>query len=410
MNPTQANQPERYDAIVVGARVAGASTAMLLARRGLKVLMVDRRRPGGDTLSTHAQMRGATLQLQRWGLLDRVKKTGAPPVTRTTFHYGDTIEVIDLKPSAGVGALYAPRRDLLDSILVEAAEEAGVDVRFGITVQDLLRDDTDRVVGITGRTSSGDPVRAVAPITIGADGIRSIVARRAGAVVEHRGTAASAIIYSYWSGDISEGYEWFYRPGVSAGFIPTNGPTNGPTHDPGGSSETCIWVGAPATRFNSELRTDLEASFHRVLEEAAPEGAARLERLGRRESRVYGFPGVPGFMRRAYGAGWALVGDASHFKDPLSAHGITDALRDAEFLSDAIVAIGAGAPEAEALAAYARTRDSLSITLHEATNELAAYQWDLGEVREILLAMSKAMKKEVDALLSDDRQHSRPAA
>lgn len=398
MSRTKPTEQERYDAIVVGARVAGASTAMLLARRGLRVLMVDRRQPGSDTLSTHALMRGGVLQIQRWGLLDRVKEAGAQPVKRTTFHYGDTVETIDLKPSAGIEALYAPRRNVLDSILVEAAAEAGVDIRFGITVQDLLTDQTDRVVGIAARASSGLPVRATAPITVGADGIRSVVARRVGAPVEHQGTGASAIIYSYWSGKIADGYEWFYRPGVSAGLIPTNG------------GETCVWIGAPRKRFMSELRRDLEDSFHRILEEAAPEAVGRLESRGRRESRFFGFPGVPGFMRRPYGAGWALVGDSSHFKDPLSAHGITDALRDAEFLADAVAAMGCGVPEKEALTAYTQVRDRLSMNLHQATDELAAYRWDLSKARELLLAMSRAMKEEVDALMSLAEAQVRTAA
>jgi flavin-dependent dehydrogenase len=386
------NQPERYDAIVVGARVAGASTAMLMARRGLRVLMVDRRRPGSDTLSTHALMRGGVLQLQRWGLLERVKETGAQPVRKTTFHYGDTVETIDLKPSAGVEALYAPRRNALDSILVEAAADAGVEVRFGVTVQDLITDPAGRVVGIAARTNSGTRLSATAPITIGADGMRSVVAQQAGAAFEHQGTGASAIIYSYWSGKISEGYEWFYRPGVSSGLIPTNG------------GETCVWIGAPTERFMSELRTDLEESFHRVLAEAAPEAVVRLESGGCRESRFHGFPGVPGFMRQPHGAGWALVGDSSHFKDPLSAHGITDALRDAEFLAEAVASAGRGLSEREALVTYGQVRDRLSMRLHEATDALATYQWDLSEVRELLLAMSKSMKEEVEALLSIDQQ------
>lgn len=402
MKPTENREPNRYDAVVVGARVAGASTAMLLARRGLRVLLVDRRRPGADTLSTHAQMRGATLQLQRWGLLDRVRATGAPPINRTTFHYGDSVEAIELKPSAGVQALYAPRRDALDSLLVEAAVEAGARVRFGVTVRDLIRDREGRVGGILGRTSSGAPVQARAPITVGADGVRSVVAQRAGARMERQGVAAGAILYSYWSGTLADGYEFFYRPGVSAGLIPTNGPADG--------GETCVWVGAPAERFERELRSDLRESFHRVLGEAAPEAARRLASAGRRESRIYGFPGIAGFLRRPYGAGWALVGDASHFKDPLSAHGITDALRDAELLADAVTAIAGGVDEEHALAAYHRTRDRLSMELHEATGELAAYDWDLDRAREILLAMSKAMKAEVEALLALDPRRYQPAA
>ena len=122
-----------YDAIVVGARVAGAATAMLLARRGLRVLMVDRRRPGSDTLSTHALMRGGVLQLSRWGLLDRVIAAGTPAVTQTVLHYGDTSETVAIRPKAGVPSLFAPRRTVLDPILVDAAEEEGVDVRYGVT-------------------------------------------------------------------------------------------------------------------------------------------------------------------------------------------------------------------------------------------------------------------------------------
>ena len=279
----------RYDVIVVGARAAGASTAMLMARRGLRVLLLDRRRPGTDTLSTHAQMRGATLQLLRWGLLDRIRRTDAPPIRQTTFHYGDAVEVVDLKPSAGVEALYAPRRTVLDTMLVDAAREAGVDVRFGVTVQDLLRNDDGRVIGVLARSRSGVPLRIVAPITVGADGVRSVVARHAGATVQRRGTNAGAIIYSHWSGPIADGYEWFYRPGVSAGLIPTN------------HGETCIWVGAPSDRFMHELRWDPEAAFHNVLNEVSPEAAARLASLGRRQSRFSGFPGMPGFLRRPFG-------------------------------------------------------------------------------------------------------------
>jgi flavin-dependent dehydrogenase len=386
-----------YDAIVVGSRVAGASTAMLMARRGMRVLMLDRRQPGTDTLSTHAQMRGATLQLQRWGLLDRVKRTDAPPIRRTTFHYGDATEVVDLKPSAGVEALFAPRRTVLDTILVDAAREAGVDVRFGVTVQDLLTRN-GRVIGVIARSQTGQPMRVVAPITIGADGVRSVVARRAGATVEHSGANASAVIYGYWSGPIADGYEWFYRPGSSAGLIPTN------------HGETCAWVSVPSARFMRELRGDLEGSFHRVLTETTPEGAARLRSLGRRERRFAGFAGIPGFLRRPYGPGWALVGDSSHFKDPLSAHGITDALRDAEFLADAVANVAGGSPEVPTLAAYAGRRDDLSLDLHTATDQLAAYRWDLARVRELLFDMNRAMKHEVEALMSLDHHTTTAAA
>ena len=128
-----------YDVVVVGARVAGASTAMLLARAGLKVALLDRGDYGSDTLSTHALMRAGVLQLSRWGVLDEVVAAGTPPVDKTLFHYGDGDMVqVSIRSSRGVDALYAPRRFVIDRILVDAAAAAGVDVHHGVTVTELL--------------------------------------------------------------------------------------------------------------------------------------------------------------------------------------------------------------------------------------------------------------------------------
>ena len=129
-----------YDVVVVGGRVAGASTAMLLARAGARVALVDRTAYGSDTLSTHGLMRSGVLQLFRWGLLDDVVAAGTPPIRRTLFRYADgESALVSIRPSAGVDALYAPRRYLLDRILVDAAAKAGVDVRHLTTVTGLLR-------------------------------------------------------------------------------------------------------------------------------------------------------------------------------------------------------------------------------------------------------------------------------
>jgi flavin-dependent dehydrogenase len=143
-----------YDAVIVGARCAGAATAMLLARRGLSVLVLERARPGTDTLSTHALMRGGVVQLRRWGLLDRLVEAGTPPVRRTSFHYGDETVTVSVKPAAGVDALYAPRRTLLDRVLVDAAVEAGAEVRFGVDVTGVLRHPDGRVGGVVARTGA----------------------------------------------------------------------------------------------------------------------------------------------------------------------------------------------------------------------------------------------------------------
>lgn len=363
-----------YDVVIVGARPAGAATAMLLAKEGLDVLVVDRSAYGRDTLSTHALMRGGVLQLTRWGLLDRIVEAGTPPVRRTVFHYEDGVTGVSIKPAAGVDALYAPRRTLLDRVLVDAARAAGATVRYGATVTDVRRDAHGCVKGIVARDLSGEIFDVSAGLTIGADGTGSVVARAVDAPFERVGTSASAFSYAYWSGLEVEGYEWFYRPGVMAGFIPTN------------DGEVCVCVGAPPDR----LRPD---SYDDVLQAAATDA---LDRFGgaRRTSKLRRFAGITGYMRRASGPGWALVGDAGYFKDPLSTHGITDALRDAELLARAVVA--------GRLDEYQRERDRLSRQLFDVVDELASYRWDMDRVRQILLALSSAMTDEIEALLALD--------
>jgi flavin-dependent dehydrogenase len=378
---------EEFDAVIVGARCAGAATAMLMARAGLRVLVVDRTHPSRDTLSTHALMRAGVLQLSRWGLLPRIVAAGTPPITATTFHYGDHAETLQL-----AAPLYAPRRTVLDTVLLSAAQEAGAQARFGVDVTQLCRDRTGRVNGMRGRARGGDALTFRAPLTIGADGLRSTVARLAGAPMVYRGDSASAIMYGYWPSPPTTQFDWFYRPGVSAGIIPTN------------DGQVCIWAGLPAQRFADEHRGGLADLFTRVLAEAAPAAAALVagtERLG----PLRGFPGVPSHLRRAIGPGWALVGDAGYFKDPLTAHGITDALRDAEFLARAVVD---GGPAA--LAEYEWTRDRLSLALLEVTESIAAYRWDLSQIRELLLTESAVMKPEIAALRALDTPASTQAA
>jgi 2-polyprenyl-6-methoxyphenol hydroxylase-like FAD-dependent oxidoreductase len=378
------NRPEHadYDAVVVGARAAGASTAYLLARHGLRVLLVDRGRYGTDTLSTHALMRGGVLQLSRWGLLDKIIAAGTPPVRRSTFRYADAVVPIDIKTTRGVDALYAPRRTVLDPLLVDAATGAGADVRFGVGVVDLERDDAGAVTGIVARTRSGRTVRARARIVVGADGARSTVAERAGAVIERVGTSVAATTYGYWRGLETDGYEWNFRPGAGSGVIPTN------------DGQACVYVHSSPNRIG---RGGL-AVVNEILAESSPELAARLViAVPPRSMRTY--TGQPGYVRRSWGAGWALVGDAGFFKDPLSAHGLTDALRDAELLANAIVAVVVdGAREDEALAGYQETRDALSAALFDVMNVIAGHRWTDEEIPGLLLQLSAAMTDEVEAL------------
>jgi flavin-dependent dehydrogenase len=379
-----------HDVLIVGARVAGAATAMLLARAGLRVLVVDQSREGSDTLSTHAFMRGGVIQLSRWGLLDDLRAAGTPPIRRTVIRYGDREEVVDIKPMPHCDALYAPRRTTLDPLLVEAARRAGAEVRFGVRVTGLLRDDAGRVTGARVRDRAGREHDLHARVTIGADGVRSTVAREVDAPVEVQGRHATAFVGGYISGVQADGYQWLYGERTAGGIIPTD-------HD-----EVCAWVGVPSHRFG-ELRGRPELGFDDVFQELAPDWLTRL-RAGTQHGPMRGYAGIPGYLRRAWGPGWALVGDAGYFKDPLSTHGMTDALRDAELLTDALVEAaqdGTPAAEATALAAYQERRDALSHELFAVVDQVAG-GWTLPELPGLLRQLSHAMRAEVDHLLERD--------
>lgn len=375
---------KQYDVVIVGARVAGAATALLLARAGHRVVVVDRARRGSDTLSTHALMRPAVLQLERWGVLPAIVVAGTPGHRRVTFHYGD--EAVDV---ATKRHLYAPRRTVLDPALVAAAEAAGARFRFGVDVRGLQRDADGTVTGIRGRDASGATVLLGGRITVGADGRRSRVAREVTAPVVHRGSTASAFVYGYWSGVATSGFEWCFSPGSTAGLIPTDG------------GLTCVFVGVPAARFG-ELRSDLERSVHDVLRRTSATAAERVAR-GRLAGRVRGFPGMPSLLHRPWGPGWTLVGDAGYWKDPATAHGISDALRDAELVAAAIDAGLCGhADMDDSLAAYAEFRDELSLPMLAATDAVAGFGWDLPGVQRLHLRMSETMQREVEVLAARD--------
>ena len=375
-----------YDAIVVGARAAGAATAMLLARQGRRVLVVDRGRYGADTLSTHGLMRAGVLQLHRWGLIDRIVEAGTPPIRRTTFTYDTHQVVITIKPSFGVDALYAPRRTVLDPILVDAAAEAGAEIWYGVAVTDVCRDDHGRVTGIVGRDEYGRALAIDAGIVIGADGVRSTVAQRVGASIEHAGTGATSVVYGYWSDLDTDGYEWVYRPGSMAGIIPTN------------DGQACVFAGSTAARVGAGGIDRLR----QILADASPEVAARVA-AATAPRGVRRFNGLPGFIRRPWGPGWALVGDAGYWKDPISVHGLTDAFRDAELLARAIGSSEPGEPDrAEALADYQATRDHLSRPLFDVVDTIAAQRWTEREIPDLLIQLSSAMAAEVEALAALD--------
>jgi flavin-dependent dehydrogenase len=369
---------QRYDAVVVGARCAGAATGMLLARAGARVLIVDREATGTDTLSTHALMRGAVGQLSRWGLLPRIVAAGTPAIRTTRFAYGtDGVEVA-IRPSHGVDALYAPRRTVLDPVLAAGAAAAGAELRWGVSAQEVLRGMDGRVTGVRLVGPDQQAVDVAAGLVIGADGRRSTVARRVAAPVIEAGTRAASVTFAYVEGLEDRGYRWHYGRGASAGAIPTN------------FGQHCVFVSVPPERYRAEMRSDMAAGLMRGLAEVDPALAAEVV-AGRIVSRPLGFAGEPGFLKRSHGPGWALVGDAGLFRDPITSHGITDALRDAEIFARAVIEEGE-----RGLARYQAARDALSLDLFRLTDRIAGLDWDMETVQGLHRDLSRAMKAEQD--------------
>ena len=380
----------RYDVVIAGARCAGAATAMLLARRGLRVLVVDPAKRGSDTLSTHALMRGAVLQLHRWGLLDAVRSSGTPAIRKTTFHYGDEVIGIPIKERDGVDALYAPRRTVLDSVLVDAALAAGAEVVHGRSVVDLIRDDDGRVRGAKISGADRQEIDVEADLVIGADGVRSRVTRILGLGSETTASHTTASIYGYWTGLELEGYHWYYDLGAAVGSIPTN------------NGETCVFASVPQNRFEADRGRGLEALYREALSDVSSDLAQRVAGSDG-PGRLRAFAGEPGFLRQAVGPGWALAGDAGYFRDPLTAHGITDALREAEFLVQAVVEGGD-----DALVAYQASRDARVRGLLDITDQIASFEWDMQEVKDQHLVLAREMNSLVDAIRTLDLEVPAP--
>ena len=357
---------------------------MLLARAGHRVLMVDRGQYGTDTISTHALMRGAVVQLHRWNILPAVIAADTTPVRQATFFYGteDAPVSVPVKPRDGIEALYAPRRYVLDRLMVDAAVASGAEVAYGVRVHPhgLQRSATGRVTGVVLEDESGAVHQIAANIVVGADGMRSTVARLVDAQTYRVGQHATATLYGHWSGLDVAGYEWYFAPGLSAGAIPTNG------------GEVCVSLTVPGTEFKRLFAHQMDAAFHALLFQVAPGLAEQVDRAGRLP--LQGFAGHAGFFRQSYGPGWALVGDAGYFKDPLTAHGITDALRDAELLADAI-----DAGSAEAFVEYQEQRDEASLEFFQTTDAIASFRWNLRELRVLHETMAKAMSREVKQLV-----------
>jgi 2-polyprenyl-6-methoxyphenol hydroxylase-like FAD-dependent oxidoreductase len=360
-----------YDAIVVGARCAGSPTAMLLARQGHRVLLVDRATFPSDTVSTHIVHPPGVAALERWGLLERLRATGCPPIDTYSFDFGPfTLAGAPGTPDSPVA--YCPRRTVLDKLLVDAAAESGADVREGFTVDELEFDD-GRVVGVRGHGKGGRPVVEHAEVVIGADGRFSLLAKTVASEQYHERGPILSGYYSYWSGLPTDGrFEVYARP--------DRGWAAAPTHD----DLTLVVAGWPY-REHEANKHDVEGNYLGMFD-LAPEFAERI-RGATRESRMAG-TAVENYFRKPYGPGWALVGDAGYNKDFITAQGIADAFRDAELCADALHrALTGTSPFEETMAAYQTTRDAHVLPMFEFTCQLATLDPPPPEMQQLLAAV-----------------------
>jgi len=349
-----------YDAIVIGARCAGSPTAMLLARRGFRVLLLDRATFPSDTISTHILWPHGAEILARWGLLPRLAATGVPPICRRMKFDVGPFALHGTVPDANDGrGGFCPRRTVLDTLLLSAAAEAGVEIREGFAVDDLLMAD-GAVVGVRGRARGSPPIEERARVVIGADGVNSFVARSVRAPEYDARPVTACGYYSYFSGVAQDDIELYVRHHYAFGGAPTNDGLH------------LVMVNWPASHF-PRVRADVEGHIWRALE-GSPDFVERV-RTGRREEKWYGTAGVPGYFRKPYGNGWALVGDASYNRDPITAQGISDAFIDAASLADALSrALSGDGTFDDRLAAHEAARNERVRPMYDFTTKLAALE------------------------------------
>ena len=363
-----------YDAIIVGARCAGSPTAILLARMGYRVLLLDKATFPSDTMSTHFAHPPGLAALARWGLLERLEATGCPPVETYSFDFGPLTISGSPRPIDGIAHGYCPRRTVLDQLLVDAAVEAGAELREGFTVDEILAGD-GTVTGIRGHAKGGKEVTERARVVIGADGKHSLVAKTVQPEEYNERRSHLAMYYAYWSGLPSSGFETTIRAENRRGWAAI------PTHD----DLTVLPFAWPVEEFHAN-RKDIEGNFFAAMD-SAPQFAERV-RAAKRESKFIGSAELPGYFRKPFGPGWALLGDAGYHKNPITAMGINDAFRDAELVAGALddAFLGKRSYE-EGMSHYQQARDHEALPVYEFTDDFAQLQPPPPEMQQLLGAM-----------------------
>ncbi|MEU8777264.1 NAD(P)/FAD-dependent oxidoreductase [Streptomyces sp. NPDC048606] len=374
-----------YDVIIVGARISGSATALILAGRGYRVLLVDRITfPSPTSSSTNLIHPPGVLRLRRWGVLDRLKSHTIPEITHYSLQSGSVRLVAPLPAVEGVGYALSPPRISLDQALAEAAVEAGAELREGISVQELLREN-DTVVGVGGVSKSSGRIHEKATIVVGADGKNSRVAQLAGAEKYRDEPVLSKSSWTYWEGLEQEPLVRTYRKS-------RRHPFSWPTHD----GLSIVGVAWPADTFPSGDPDQTDRTVVEAFTDADPEFAERLLQGRRGDRWLTG--AVPNFLRTSHGPGWALVGDAGATRDPITASGITHALLGAELLADAITEGLSERPMAEAMADYTARRDRLIGDHYDYTRDYAKVADHSPEERALIAAMSRSPRHGQDMI------------
>jgi flavin-dependent dehydrogenase len=351
---------ERVDAIVVGARCAGSSASIALARAGRRVVVLDQARFPSDTLSTHLLFAGGVAELQAVGALARVEALGAPRLPFAQM-VASGIEVLaTYTPVDGIEYGMCVRRAGLDAALVETAREAGAEVRERARVTELVWEG-ERVSGVCYVDADDHRCELRAPLIIGADGRRSTVARLVDAVDPYRSNANQrACYFAYFfdgrSGSREVAAQW--RDGRELG-----------TAFPCDGGLVLVLLMPPVERA-AAFRADLAGEFERTVERI-PGLRARLEDC-MRASKIRLATDTTSYFRRSSGPGWALPGDAGHFKDPITAQGIRDAVRFGRLLGEiAAPVLDDVARLDRATAAWEQRRERECLPSYQWTNQLA---------------------------------------